>query len=411
MRPLNGTLLYLRMKLYAHQQELLDLNPPKYGIFDSMGLGKTITALALAEKNNAEMLIIVPKPVRQKWHDAQVSMGVEGRVMGREQFRLKARNLKRYDGIIIDEAHYGFGNTKSKLFKELMWYIKEHNIEYIWVLTGTPYASNPNNIYALAKILGHDWNYIKFRDKFFAERYLGFRMIWEPRTGIEEEMKRYINEIGRTMKLEDCFDVPEQIFEVEYYAPTKEQEAAIKLMKENESDPIVRIIKNHQIANGTLKGNEFEPTQYFAADKNDQIVSYAEEHPKLIVFCRYNAHLDLLHRILTQKGIPCRIINGSVKDKESIFREAEAAPRMVMLINSMVSVGYELPSFDLMIFASLSFSYVDYVQACGRILRANALKKNVYKVLITKGTLDEAVYASVKKKEDFSAELYNKEIS
>lgn len=394
------------MKLYKHQEKILELNPKRYGIFSGTGTGKTITALALAQKNNVAVLVVCPKQVRRKWHEAMVMMGVEGEVMGRDRFRIDCKKVRPYQAIIWDEAHVGIGNMKSQMWKALMGYIKVHSVEYVWLLTGTPYSREPLNIYSMAKALGYDWDYLPFRNRFYQPRYLGQRMIWEPKKGIETEMAELIKSIGDTTRLEECFDVPDQVIEVEYFDETKEQIVAKKMVTETESDPMVRIIKYHQIASGTLKGNEFVPTDYYEADKNQQILRYAEENKKMIVFSRYNAHLDVLKKLLDKNNIPCAIVNGSVDDKEAVFTHAENTDRFVLLINAMVCEGYELPSFSLMVFASLSYSYVHYTQGSYRILRSNALKKNVYKILITRDTVDEQVYASVQRKEDFSVAIY-----
>lgn len=394
------------MKLYAHQEKILDLNPKKYGIFSGTGTGKTITALALAKKNDVDVLIVCPKQVRRKWHEALIGMGVEGQVIGRDRFRIDHKKIKPYKAIIWDEAHVGIGNMKSQMWKALMGYIKVHKLEYVWLLTGTPYSREPMNIYSLAKALGYEWDFLPFRNRFYQPRYLGQRMIWEPKKGIEDDMAELIKKIGDTTRLEECFDVPDQVIEVDYFDETEDQKKAKKSVMENESDPMVRIIKNHQIASGTLKGNEFTETEYYDADKNQQILRYAEENKKMIVFSRYNAHLDLLKDMLVAEKIPCAVINGSVDDKESVFDTAEKSDRFVLLINAMICEGYELPSFNLMVFACLSYSYVHYVQSMYRILRSNALKKNVYKILLTKDTVDEQVYASVQRKEDFSVAIY-----
>lgn len=397
------------MELYAHQQRVIDLNPPKYLLASGTGTGKTITALALAAHNNLEVLVVCPKQVRKKWERTMEEMFVVGTVIGRDRFRIDHKKIRTYQAIIWDECHIGIGNMKSQMHKAFMWYVTKHDVYFRWLLSGTPYSSGPLNIYSIARALGHNWNYLTFRDRFFVPRYFGNRMIWEPRKGIEEEVALLIRRIGDVTRLEECFDVPDQILDVEYFEQSLEQRKAIKEMQTQESNPAVRFVKLHQIASGTLKGNEFEEGKTYACDKNDRIVTYAEENKKLIVFSRYNAHLILLSQMLHEKKIPHAIINGDVDDKEIIFAHAEASDRFVLLINAQVAEGYELPSFSVMLFASLSFSYVAYTQAMYRILRANALKKNVYKILLTEGTPDERVYASIKNKEDFSLAIYAKE--
>lgn len=399
------------MELYKHQKKIVELNPERHLLAHGLGSGKTITSLALAKQNNACSLVICPKPVRKKWNKAMVDMGVNGEVITREQFRKLAPKLYggKFQALIIDEAHYGFSNQKSQLAKKTMWFIKEWNIKYIWLLTGTPYTSSPFSVYGLALLLGHKWNYFDFRGRFFREQWFGSRSVWVPRTdeGAREELARCVRLIGSVVRLDECVDVPDQIVEVETFDKNKEQEHAESLVLADESNPLVRTTKYHQIASGVQIGTEFTGDLYYDCEKNDRIMEYAEENPKLIVFSRYNIHLNRLFEMLTAKGIPCAIVNGKTDDKEEIFDEAERSERFVLLINASCSVGYELPSFDTVIFASLSYSFVDYTQAMGRVLRINALKKNLYIVMVTEGSVDEAVWLSIQNKQDFNDTIFS----
>jgi SNF2 family DNA or RNA helicase len=401
------------MQLYKHQSRIVDLNPPKHLLAHGMGSGKTITSLALAKKNKACVLILCPKPVRKKWHKMMVEMKVDGDVMTREQFRKLAPTMKGdlYNAIIIDEAHYGFSNQKSQLFKKTIWFIKVWEIKYIWLLTGTPYTSSPWSIYGLALLLDFKWNFFEFRSTFFREQWFGPRSIWVPKDTDEarEELADRVRQIGSIVRLDECVDVPEQTIEVEMFEKTPDQEKAEELIKGIESNPLVRTTKYHQIASGVQIGTEFTDDLTYDCNKNDRIIEYAEETPKLIVFSRYNLHLNHLAQRLEKAGIPYAIVNGKVNDKEEIFDRAEKSKRFVLLINAACSVGYELPSFDVVIFASLSYSFVDYIQAMGRVLRINALKKNLYIIMATEESVDEAVWLSVQNKKDFNDVIFSVE--
>ena len=397
------------MKLYKHQQRVVDNNLPKLLLAHGLGSGKTITALALARKNGLHPLVIVPKPVKRKWKQAIVDMDMVGTVMTREEFRRDATKLETFITVIVDEAHYGFTTLKAQLHKKLRWYIKKHGVRFIWLLTGTPYTRDPWSIYGLAIILGYEWNYMDFRNQYFYEQYYGRRSVWLPKPNIESQVAELVRMIGDVVALDDCFDVPEQTYIEETFTFTPEQKKANKWVEENESDPLVRITKYHQIACGTKKGNEFMLDEKYKSEKNNRIVEYCQNNDKVIVFSRYNLHLQLLSWMLEKQDIPHDIVNGKTDDKEAIFEKAEASDRHVLLINAMCSVGYELPSFGLMLFASLSYSYVDYTQAQGRILRANALKKNIYVIMNTEDSVDEAVWASVQKKQDFDEAIFSKQ--
>lgn len=394
---------------YKHQQRIIDLNPEKFLIAHDRGAGKTITALGLAKQNNVRPLIVVPKPVRKKWHREMVGMGVDGRVMSREDFRKLAtvEDFSGYTALIVDEAHYGFPTLKAQLHKKAQWYIKKYNIQYVWLLTGSPYTSTAWSVYGLAQLLGYNWNYRQFQDRFFQQRWIGHRAIWEPRSDVQDDLAKLVRLIGDSIPLSACADVPEQTYEVETFEMNAEQKRLNKEVLEGEPSPLVRTTKYHQIASGVKIGTEFIGDITCDSAKNSRIMEYAEENDKLVVFSRYNMHLRLLSDMLSQRNIPHAIINGEVDDKEAIIEQAEKADRFVLLINAACSVGYELPSFDLVLFASLSYSFVDYSQACGRVLRINHLKKNVYIIMLTEGSVDEAVWESVQNKQSFSEAIFS----
>lgn len=394
------------MQFYKHQQRVIDENPPRCLLAHEVGTGKTITSLELARKNNITPLIICPKMLLEKWRRDAKNAGVVAEVVTKEYFRAHHEKLQPHQAVIIDEAHLGFANFKSQLHKAALAYFKRCGVVYVWLLTGTPYTSSPWAIYSLARLVGVKLDYMEFRYKFFNERYFGRRVVWEPKKGIEDEIAALVKTFGSIVRLDECIDVPDQQYLEESYEMTKEQEREIEEVYANESNPLARFTKLHQIASGVLLGNEFVAPKSFACLKNDRIVELAQENDKVAVFCRYNHHIDHLAERLTAEGIPVRIIRGDTPNRDEVVQEVEAMGRVVVLINSSCSAGYELPSIGVIIFASLSYSFVDFVQSQGRFLRINKPKKNVYITITTKDSADEPVKAAIDRKESFSEAIY-----
>lgn len=393
------------INLYNHQKRIVDLNPSKYLIAHGTGTGKTFTSLSLAHKNAETALIIVPKALKENWARAIVSFNADHKIVSKEEFRRDWDILPRYNAIILDEFHF-FANLKSQLSKSLNKYKKKHSPKYIWGLTATPYCSSAMNIFALAKHLGHDWNYWSFFNKFYFNIRMGMRMVPKQREGIEKELALLVKSIGDTCTIEECADVPEQTFETIYFDLTPSQERGIKAI--DDTMAITRWTRTHTIENGLKIGDDYIPNEFFDALKNDYIVSFSEENPKMAVFCRYNLQIENLKDILEKAGKKVFVINGEVKNRDEVVQEIEKTPECIALIQASCSVGFEIPSVPVVIFASLSFSYVDYAQALGRVLRINKLAKKVYIHLVTKGGVDESVYKCIMKKQDFSFTIYDK---
>lgn len=397
------------MKLYTHQQKIVDEFPHRLLLAHGLGSGKTITALSLAEKGGIPTLIICPKMLKEKWQrEAKIWLSIEHLVLTKEEFRRDYKKIGRYYGVIVDEAHNTFGSLQSQGHKALYAYLKVHKVEYVWLLTGTPYTSTPMSIYALGRLLGAPWKWVDFRNQYFRERYIGRRVIFEPRAGIEAQIAERVKEIGSIVRLDECIDVPPQTFAEETFPYTKEQRDALKDMQETESNPLVRFGKAHQIAQGILIGNEYQADRTFPSLKNKRIIELAKENDKMIVFSRYNKHLDLLSDLLNEEGVLNTIIRGDTKDRDGVIQAAESAKRVVLLIQADCAEGYELPSFSIVVHAAHTYSFVKYSQSLGRVLRINAPKPNYYLSLITEDSADEPVMEAVRRKEDFHDAIFVK---
>jgi len=290
--------------------------------------------------------------------------------------------------------------------KALRGYLKKHQVPRVLLLSATVYSSSPWNIYNLAHYLGHKIDWVKFNYTFFDQIRMGRRMIPQPKKGCEEKLAKLTKEIASVVDIYDCMDVPLQLHcEPEYFSLTKQQEVAIK----NNYDPlpIVRYTRQHEIENGILIGNEFEQTKYYENDKIERIKALCEENKKVAIVCRYNAQIDYLISCLQLYS--AFIIRGDVKDRDTVCQEAEKAEKAVVLIQADSAEGYQLPSFGICVFVSMSYSYVKWVQLCGRFLRMDKPSRTTFIYLLTEGkSIDQAVYDAIQHKKDFTIELYNK---
>lgn len=393
----------MEITLFAHQQRLVDRFPKRCLIAHETGTGKTITCISLANKVGCEALFIAPKGLVRNWEiNLEKFCKVPWKVVSKEAFRRDFKDIKRYNTVIWDEAHYIAG-SKSQMSKNFYKYLRAHKVEHIYLATATPYLSSPWNIYQLAKHLGYQWNWMKFQNKFFMDVYRGRSVFKEPIPGIEDDMAILVSKIGDIVRMKDCVDVPEQRFETEYFSLTEKQRAEIQFLQD--PNPMVRFTKAHQIENGTLKGDEYNEAKHYDNHKQERLVELMEQNNKIIIVCRYNLQINRLAELARKITDKVFVLNGESKDRHEIVEQAEREDRAIILINAMVSEGYQLPSFPLMVFASMDFSYKNYKQLLGRILRIDKLKKNVYLHLVCDG-VDTAVYNAIMSKADFDLAIY-----
>jgi len=402
-----------QIQLYRHQEELLNKNPHRCGIFYEMGGGKTAVAIRLAEKNGDSCLVVCPKSLREQW-EAEIekfkTKNIEWHVITKEQFKKQINELYEFDCVIADECHIGFANYKSQLHRAMALYIKRYNPKCLYLLTGTPYTSTCWSIYSLGKLLGYDWNWWQWKNRYFYSVQMGSRIIPIQRKGIEKEMATLTNRIGYVKRLDELADIPEQTFLTEYFDLNRDQTKAIDALTDVQA--IVRWTKIHQIEGGSLKSDGYTENLIIDCEKTKRVLELTETSPKIAIVARYNLQLDTYHSLLAKKFPSRKIfkINGETEDKNAVVDKINASDDAIVLINSMCSVGFNLWSVPIMVFASLDFSYTNYKQMCGRLLRMNHLKKNVYIHLITSGqSVDKAVQKCMTNKKDFTAEIMSHE--
>lgn len=426
----------MTVPLFKHQKDIIDYDPKKTGLFLGTGSGKTRTAVALAK---GLTLVICPKTQAldntwtNEW-DLQCKNPGDLVIISKEQFKIKLKKGELDDflpeTVIIDEAHTVSGVTPytrqknyikypktSQVYADVKNWISKVNPERLYLLTATPDAE-PMKVYALAQILGANWDFFKFRDIFYFEQTGRGRTFYKPwrSTQNKELLGKMIKQLGYTGRLQDWFDVPDQTFKVHLCGTTSEQEQVFQDLKELYPDPLVLTGKVHQLEQGCVSHDKFDGEkkvkviQYVAETKIEALERYQHEFGRIVVFAKYTAQINLYQKHFTKNGIKVFVLNGQIKDKdrEQLTKLAELSSECVFIAQSSVSAGWELPSFPAMIFASLDHSFINYDQAIGRIQRANNIKKNIY-IFLVAGIADKRVKKVVDEKLNFSEAKFAKE--
>lgn len=418
------------MKLYDHQQKIIDEDPTKCGLWLGTGSGKSATALMLAR---GDTLIIAPKTQVEdgNWRREFDKLYPPGsikelkiknvQVISKETFRRDAHLLPRFDTVIVDEAHTALGvrpNTRqrkritipdtSQLYEALETFLQRTKPDRLYLCTAT-IVKSPFTVWAAGKLLGKKWDFYKFRNRFYTRLPMPGREVWAPKRDSKTKtaLAKLVHQIGYVGRLEDYFDVPEQTFITKHIALTAKQTAGIKALRFQFPDPIVLIGKRHQVENGVLSGDEFNEPEEFENGKIEAILDLALQFPRMVIFAKYTAQIHQIDQALTGAGYYTWVLNGQTKDRESVIKQAGQMDG-ILIVQASISAGWEVPLTPVMVFASRTYSFVDYSQGIGRILRANHLKKNLYINLVVKGGIDEAVDASLANKQSFDERLYLK---
>jgi superfamily II DNA or RNA helicase len=110
-------------------------------IGDVVGLGKTITAAAVARVFQEDFfyktLIICPPNLKKMWQDYKQEYDLHTDIESLGSVQNNLKHLKRYKLVIIDESH-NLRNRESKRYKAIKEYIAENDAKVL-LLSATPY--------------------------------------------------------------------------------------------------------------------------------------------------------------------------------------------------------------------------------------------------------------------------------
>lgn len=412
------------MSLYDHQRKIIEDDPKECGLFLGTGSAKTRTALELALE---PILVVAPKTQVDdaNWERENKKWGINKdlTVISKEAFRRDSETLPGvFNTVIFDEVHTCLGvtpNTRqrkgrtiprsSQLYEAAESYLARTKPKRLYLCTAT-IVKNPMTVWGAARLLGRKWDFFKFRDAFYVRLPMPGREIYAPKkdSKTKDKLAKLVRGLGYVGRLEDYFDVPDQTFRTIYCELSEAQIKRIKRLRTEFPDPIVQVGKRHQAENGVLAGDEFNEPEIFSSSKIDAILDLAEEFPRMVVFAKYRAQIEQIEKALRKEGYYTMSLTGAVKERGVVIKSANAIKACIFIAQAQISAGWELPEYPTMVFASRTYSFVDYQQALGRIQRANNIKKNLYINLVVKGGVDEAVNKSLENKQDFDERLYLK---
>lgn len=397
-------------KLRPHQIKAIKESPNKWGLWFKQRVGKTPTAIGLADTRAESALVICPKSLVYHWQE-EVKTWCAGdcniTVIGRERFRIDWEKLPAIQAIIVDEAHQNFSSYKNLTYKALDKYMQRHGCPFLWLLTGTPVPSSSWSVYSYGKLFGKDWRWIDWDRAFFDKFKMGNRWIPTPKKGTDEKLQKIVRSIGTVIDLKDVAEVADDEDVIETFTLNKDQK---KMIKEYfDPLPIVRYTRQHQIEQGVLKSDGYRDEISVPCEKDKRLLEIVNNNEKIVIVSSYHAQIDKHVDIFKKTKRNIYVLDGRQKRTASeIAPEAENDPSAIVIAQSACCVGFSLKSFSTMVFASMSFSFVNYDQMKSRMKSMDKKTPNTYIHFLTEGkSIDNGVYASVMRKQDFSIELFN----
>lgn len=412
-----------------HQKEAIEtlLRNDKFILADSMGVGKSTSAvLASIESGAKKILIICPASLKINWKreiefysndkieiidgknwidDAKYTI-INYDILKNfydsknpEDSKLMTAN---FDLCIIDECHK-IANSQAIRSKIVLAIASK--IRKLWLLSGTPITSRPINYYNLLKLIdcpvAYNWMaYVKrYCDGF--QFKAGKRKIWNVSgaSNLDELRERTSKYILRRLK-EDIMDLPEKIVTPIYLRlKSKEYE---NLMGEyynwyeNSDDSgslaiqFTKLVKVRQ-----LIANEKVPsTIEFCED-------IIEQGKKVLIFTNFTEPLNKIYEHFGKKAVK---LDGSMsaKQKQESVDKFQNDENVMVFVGQIVAagVGLTLTAGEVVIKNDLSFVPSDHAQAEDRAYRYGQKNRVLVYYPIFENTIEGKIYDILNRKKE-----------
>lgn len=444
------------MERWQNQQEALDfaLKHPAVMLDLDMGTGKTRVAIdvAFARNDCYRILVVCPKAVVGVWRENLKKFAPDSNWacwdMKKGSVKAKAENLEKwlkipatkqfvvinYDSVwrapmgdlilkskfnmvVLDESHRAKA-AGSKVSKYLAMLGKR--TRYKMCLSGTPMANSPLDVYGQYRFLDptiYGTNHYLFLQEYAVMGGPDLKFIVGFKN--QKRLNEKFNSLAYHCKMEDIADrikLPDALPPTSRMVqlPMKDRKTMKELAREFVAEcgsghvvvnnVLVSLLRMQQICSGFCftKESVFDngTVQELNTVKEDALADMLEDiSPKenVVVFCQFRHDLEAIERATLKNGREYFELSGSSNTLED-WKKQDGGVIGVQI--QAGAEGVDMTKSNHAIYFSIPHSLAMYNQSKARLYRPGQSRPVSFTHLIAEGTVDEALYKSLLKKED-----------
>lgn len=424
------------------------VSDPYLGLFQDMGLGKTVETLTAINELRyhrwqvSRVLVIAPKKVAEATWQNEAAQWDHLKhlriipVLGTAKQRIKAllspgdiwvinrenvpwlvdyyRQDWPFDMVVLDESS-SFKNPQSQRFKKLR--LVRSRIKRLVELTGTPAPNGLEDLWPQVYLLDGGVRLgrtlTSYRDQFFRQDYAHpgqqYRT-YSPQEGAQERIQAAISDICVSMKAEDYLTLPpyieDKVLVVLDAAAKKaydrlEKEMLLEVDGETITAGSAAVLNGKllQLCGGAVYGSEGAALEVHQS-KLDAFLEVLEqlhgEH--VLVFYWYQHERDRLLKALENSGKRAQVYRGAEQERAWNAGEAD------VLLAQPASCGYGLNlqqgGHHAIWYTLPNWALEVYQQSNKRLHRQGQKYPVISHILLLKGGMDEDVMRALEGKED-----------
>ncbi len=441
--PLRTNLLKTELLPYQLDGIAFAVGAGRAVLADDMGLGKTIQGIGTAELLSRDavinkVLVICPTSLKSQWHieigrfcnrtaqvvlgsakerAAQYNNGCFFTICNYEQVLRDILSIERvpWDLIILDEGQR-IKNWEAKTSRT----IKGLKSPFALVLTGTPLENRLEELYSVVEFiddrrLGPAFRFLnRHRVTSTSGKVLGYR-------NLDELRKNLAPVLLRRTRQEVMKQLPPRTTEVLRIPPTEEQidlhNAQKKIIQTiinkkyiNEMD-LLRLQKALLLcrlaADSTYLVDKQPPGHSSKLKELGVMIEefMAEQDRKVIMFSEWTSMLNLIEPLLKKPGAKFVRLDGSVPQKmrQGLVHEFQHNPECTFFITTNAgSTGLNLQAANTVVNVDLPWNPAVLEQRIARAHRMGQKRPVQVYLLVTEGTLEENLLATLSAKKDLS---------
>lgn len=446
------------MKLYPHQIDVLKrtehLNHVAYYL--DMGLGKTFVGSEKMRQLAAKVNLII----------CQKSKIADWITHFEEQYNAEIYDLTNTGGMKCFLSYAGMAKTGSAIIYgvinyELAWrrkqllqlenftllldessliqndaakqskFILKLRPTNVILLSGTPTAGKYENLWTQAQLLGWD-----IKKQTYENQYVNYDLVdygagfkvrvvnkEHPYKNVERLKRKFKDHGAVFMKTADVMDLPEQNFIV---IDVKKPKIYAEFMKNSylmldlinltefhdDSDfygkdvtPRIELIGSTSL---TRRLYARQLASQYNKNKRQAIVDLiSSTQDRLIIFYNFNSELELLKAICKAQNRPVSEINGAVKN---LYAYQHKSNSVTLVQYQTGAMGINLQLANKVIYFSLPERSELFEQSKKRVHRIGQQHPCFYYLPLTAGSVDKLIYETLLKRQDFTDELFRKEV-
>lgn len=430
------------VKLYEHQETalgLLRLNDG-FALFMEQGTGKSFPVLfRLAELAACgrvrTALVVAPKAVCESWRqkedqlsDAQRASldGVLDVVSYDLVWRRASYHDATYDAVVLDESHYVKSPSAKRTHACMALCARAR---YRYILTGTPTSNGQLcNIWSqfacidpvvvkgrvYPACLGGD-SYYRWLDRVAYLNQWHRPYKYRDVSSLQEVMGEHSYRITKAECLELPEKLPDQILDVEldpraaaHYRGMMRSSAIVEL-DTLAGNSLTRSLRLRQIASGFVDTDSGGRVEYPCRKLTALRELLEDFEGKIVVFCDFRHSIDAVSGLLTRMRLRHVVLDGRQADK-GVWKtfQGDEGVRAIVCQYQSGSAGIDLYAADTIVFYEPSLSSNLTEQARDRIHRIGQHRPCSYYFLLTRGTVERAIYAALANYADFGEALFTR---